>query len=60
MDEPAWWTPIPDFRLAIEKPRFEALIATCQKGLRHVGPTLIERVAKGWQPDDDIKVLFID
>jgi hypothetical protein len=59
-DEPGWWVPIPKFRLAIEKPSFEALIATCQKNLGIVGPTLLEWVGQAWRPDDDIKVLFID
>jgi hypothetical protein len=58
--EPGWWVPIPNFRLAIEKPGFETLVATCHKDLRLVGPTLVEWIGKDWRPQDDIRVLFID
>ncbi|MEZ5856345.1 MAG: DUF4424 family protein [Hyphomicrobiaceae bacterium] len=58
-NEPGWWTAIPKFRLAIERTDLDTITATCQKGFRNVGPTLVESIAEGWQPIDDIRVLFI-
>ncbi len=58
-NEPGWWAPIPKFRLAIEKPAWDSVVATCQKGFRIVGPTLIEWIGEAWQPTDDLKVMII-
>jgi hypothetical protein len=55
-----WPTVIPSFRLAIEKPGFETLIAVCWRDMRVVGPTLIEAVRRDFKPGDDIRMLFIN
>jgi hypothetical protein len=59
-NEPGWWAPVPTFRLAIEKPHFDTLVATCWANLRPAGPTLLVSTRPDFKPDDDIRVLFID
>jgi len=59
-NEPGWWGAVPDVRLAIEKPHFDTLVATCWPNLRPAGPTLLVSKPREFKPDDDIRVLFID
>jgi hypothetical protein len=58
--EPGWWAAIPNYRLAIEKPGFEALVATCVKDMRAVGPTLLEWIGRDYRPGQDIRVLIVN
>jgi Domain of unknown function (DUF4424) len=46
------------FRMLVEKPGISAVVATCRKGLRAAGPTMLEWSAQNFHPDDDIHVLF--
>ncbi len=52
--------PIPSFRLLIEKPRAESLVATCNAQMRSIGPTALEWVATNFEAEEDLHVIFID
>ena len=56
----AWLDTIGKFRLTIEKPRAQTIIATCKSGLKASTPTQIEWSNRDHSVDDDIMVLFAD
>lgn len=58
--EPGWWTPVPSFRLALEKSGLETLVASCWSELRSVGPTRLEAVHRDFKPSGDVRVLFVN
>ena len=53
-----WAAPLASFRLLIEKPDIDTIVATCRPGLRPVGPTALEWNAIGFSPDEDLHVLY--
>lgn len=55
----AWASPSTRFRLHVVKPAPDAIVATCRKGLRPAGPTVLEWTAEDFYADDDVAVLFI-
>lgn len=59
-NNPGWWAPTANFRLVIEKTSSQTLVATCVKGLKPIGPTLLEWVTRDFRPKDDVRVLFIN
>lgn len=59
-NSPGWFAPIANFRLVIEKTGVETLVATCEAGLKPIGPTLLEGVTRDFRPKEDIRVLFIN
>ena len=54
-----WPAPAASFRLLVRKPTADSIIATCRKGFKVVGPTVLEWIAKDFYPDDDVAVLFV-
>ena len=54
-----WPAPAASFRLLVRKPTADSIIATCRKGFKAVGPTVLEWTAKDFYPDDDVAVLFV-
>lgn len=55
----SWVPPVASFRLHVVKPTPDSLVATCRKGGRPAGPTVLEWKAEDFYPDDDVLVLFI-
>ncbi len=55
----SWALPSAKFRLHVVKPVPDSLIASCRKGMRPAGPTVLEWKAEDFSPDDDVLVLFI-
>ena len=56
----AWLDTIGKFRLTVEKPRAQTIIATCKSGLKASTPTQFEWTNRDHSVDDDIMVLFAD
>lgn len=54
-----WWGKTGDLRLAIEKQTPSTIVATCWRGLRAAGPTLLEWSGHETVIEDDVHVLFI-
>ena len=52
--------PVRQFRLRVEKPTLETIVATCRKDLRQLGPTAYEWSAANFHLEEDVHVLFID
>lgn len=55
-----WKKPIGDFRLVIDKGKPSTLVSFCGEGVRKIGPTTFEMRKRNWQPDKDLKILFLD
>ncbi|WP_165498247.1 DUF4424 family protein [Siculibacillus lacustris] len=56
-----WGGPIGNFRLTIDKPRADTLVATCFAGAPpKIGPTSLVWEAKDFTPKDDLSILFVD
>jgi hypothetical protein len=55
----SWAGPAASFRLLVRKPASDVLVATCRKGLKPIGPTVLEWTARDFYPDDDVAVVFI-
>jgi hypothetical protein len=53
-----WAGPIGSFRLVIDKGD-TTLVSFCGEGVRKIGPTTFEMIAKDYTPKRDIDVLFI-
>jgi Domain of unknown function (DUF4424) len=53
-----WAGPIGGFRLVVDKGD-SALVSFCGDGVRKIGPTTFEMIAKDYMPRRDIDVLFI-
>lgn len=50
---------IANFRLHIEKPEMETVVATCWRDLKQPGPTVLEWTATDYYPDQDLRIAFI-
>jgi Domain of unknown function (DUF4424) len=53
-----WAGPIGTFRLVVDKGD-STLVSFCGDGVRKIGPTSFEMIAKDYTPKRDIDVLFI-
>jgi hypothetical protein len=54
-----WAGPIGNFRLVVDKEDPQTLVSFCGDGVRKIGPTSFEMIAKDYTPQRDIDVLFI-
>jgi hypothetical protein len=54
-----WAGPIGTFRLVVDKGDPQTLVSFCGDGVRKIGPTTFEMIAKDYTPKRDIDVLFI-
>jgi hypothetical protein len=55
-----WAGPIGTFRLVVDKGDPQTLVSFCGDGVRKIGPTTFEMIAKDYTPKRDIDVLFIE
>jgi hypothetical protein len=55
-----WLGPIGRLHLIIEKPSTEAVVSLCGEGLARSGPTTFELTRERFEPNDDIRVLFLE
>ena len=53
-----WAGPIGSFRLVVDKGDPQTLVSFCGDGVRKIGPTSFEMIAKDYTPRRDIDVLF--
>jgi hypothetical protein len=54
-----WAGPIGTFRLVVDKGDPQTLVSFCGDGVKKIGPTTFEMIAKDYTPKRDIDVLFI-
>jgi hypothetical protein len=54
-----WAGPIGTFRLVVDKGDPQTLVSFCGDGVKKIGPTTFEMIAKDYTPRRDIDVLFI-
>jgi hypothetical protein len=55
-----WAGPIGTFRLVVDKGDSGTLVSFCGDGVKKIGPTTFEMIAKDYTPKRDIDVLFIE
>ncbi len=55
-----WKGPIGTFRLTIDKGRPDNLVSLCTEGVRKTGPTTFVVEREDFEPEDDLKLMFIE